>query len=150
MVGDGRWRCYYTDRNSVVYPASVVGKEAKLPLYARVQLAQLRRDPEMGSFRAARYIDASLLFFPEDKDAAIPHDQSVDWLRQYPKQARPGDYATDRGYLVVTAVPGDETYPVEIWESAGGHPKTRVDLLDSNYVLVWRRPIEDDAGDEND
>lgn len=97
--------------------------------------------PQISDIRAARHIDASLLLFPKDPSNGIPHDQSVDWLRQY-KRPDGEDYDVRKGYLVVTAVPGDETYPTEIWESdsrRGG----RIDLLDSPYRLVWKAPPED-------
>lgn len=123
-------------------PAVLIGAERFLPQYAYDQLLCLRKAPVVGERRHARYIDASLTFFPGQDHAGIPHDQNVDWLQQWRRPgARP--YSLLRGYLVVTAAPASEDYPLEIWESVYNHPRV-VDELASQYRLAWRRPVEED------
>lgn len=107
------------------------------------QLAKLRAEPEIGERRKARYIDASLHFFPGEEHNGIPHRESVDWLRQYAR-ADSGVYRDCRGYLVVTAVPHQEDCPLQIWESAPSERCPELDVLDSEYRLVWKRQEEED------
>lgn len=123
-------------------PAVLVGAERFLPQYAYHQLLCLRKAPVVGERRHARHIDASLTFFPGTHSNGIPHDQSVDWLQQWRRPGVP-PYAVERGYLVVTEVPHQEDYPLEIWESVLRSPQT-IDELDSEYRLVWKRPPEED------
>jgi hypothetical protein len=140
----GWWRVYDHDK-----PNEFIGTEDNLPLPARRELAALRAEPLIGSIRQARHINASLLLFPNDPHNGIPHIQSVNWLKQYPyaltKTTEHLYYTTTRGYMVVAAVPGDETCPTEIWESVYlAEGKRKIDELDSSYRLVWKRPLEED------
>lgn len=138
--------CWWLVFDAVDAPPEFVGSEDHLPVYAREELDLLRRPPVCGMVRAARHINASLLLLPEDPDAGIPHGESVAWLRQYMhSHLGNGTYTERFGYQVVTDPPGDETYPVEIWESRQPHGgKSRIDLLDSKYILVWRRSEPED------
>lgn len=130
------WLSWSYDR-----PDQLVGRTSALPIYAQVELSILEAEPQLGNTRESRHIDTSLMFFPDDDHNGIPHDQNVDWLRHY-KRPDGGDYTIEHGYMVVTAVPGDETCPVEIWESTWV-PPARVDLLSSPYRLVWKAPPDD-------
>lgn len=119
-------------------PPELVGAERFLPKHAYDQLQRLRQEPAVGERRKARYINASLCFFPGQAGNGIPHRESVDWLRQY---ARPtsGEYREEKGYLVVTADPHHEDYPLQIWESFLTRRCLELDVLDSEYRLVWKR-----------
>lgn len=121
------------------YPPEFVGTEDQLPSYARAQLHKLRQAPRIGDRRSARHISAHLTFFPGQDHNGIPHDQNVDWLRQYRRNG--GHYSVAKGYLVVLIGPSNEDYPLEIWES---HGSSTVDELGSVYHLVWKREPEED------
>ena len=136
VLGYDWWRVWdFIDR-----PDEFIGPKQRLPLYALEELSELSQAPLLNSRREARHIEATLCLFAGEDDNGIPHVESVDWLRQY---TRPDgkDYTVDHGYMVVTSVPGDETCPSEIWESVLVSP-TDVNLLDSEYRLVWKRQEE--------
>ncbi len=124
------------------FKTEFVGGDDKLPKYARDQLAKLRAEPEVGDRRKARHIDMSMAFLPGEEHNGIPHDQNVDWLRQYPRPT--GRYRLSRGYLVLCDPHGNESYPVQIWESRPTQRFPEQDLLESSYALVWKRQEEED------
>ena len=68
----------------------------------------------LGCRRVARNINASMVFGPDIEDA-IPFAESVEWIRQFAKQAVP-----ESGYFLVV---GSESSPTEIWHG----PKNNID-----------------------
>lgn len=117
-----------------------VGKEEKLPGYARAQLAKLRLEPQVGERRQARYINATMGFFPGQVHNGIPHDQNVACLRQYHRfEVGIGVYDAEKGYLVVLEHPGNEDWPLEIWEHFRTRHQPDPNHLDALYTLVWKR-----------
>lgn len=137
-----KWWLVFTGKDKI--RPEFVGSDEKLPAYARKQLDQLRADPKVGDRRRARHIDVSVAFFPGEDHNGIPHDQNVCWLKQYKRPSATGRYSTEKGYLVRCDPHGNESYPVEIWESRYAAQCPQVDLLDSFYTLVWARPPEED------
>lgn len=129
------------------HPPELVGSEKNLPGYAKAQLAKLRLVPQVGERRQARYIDAAMCFFPGQDHNGIPHDQNVDWLRQYRRlEVGGGAYSAEKGYLVVLEH-RNEDWPLEIWEHLRTRHQPDPNHLSAQYTLVWKRPDneEEDA-----
>jgi hypothetical protein len=125
-------------------PPALVGKEEFLPKHAYDFLQRMRAEPKVGERRKARYIDAHLHFFPGQDHNGIPHDQNVDWLRQYHRlSVGEGSYSVEKAYLVVLVGPINEDYPLQIWESRRSAKYPDGNHLDAVYTLVWKR--EEDA-----
>lgn len=140
-------RSWWLMYDNIDRPPELIGPEENLPKASREELARLRAVPKLGQRRRARYIDAHLHFLPGQDHNGIPHDQNVDWLRQYKRKATSpgcGFYSVEKGYLVVLIGSHNEDYPLEIWESRSMPWAKAIDELDSEYVLVWRREEDSD------
>lgn len=140
-----RWWLVYDDLD---IPPVLIGKEDCLPKLALELLKKMRKEPQVRERRRARYIPASMAFFPRQAWDGIPHAENMEWLRQYPRWC--SSYSVNKSYLVVLLC-GHEDYPMEIWESIKtssprrqprvGHRRKLPDAndLDAMYQLVWKR-----------
>lgn len=119
-------------------PPELIGSEDQLPIYAREQLRALRVEPKARASRKARYIPADMIFSPGEAHDGIPHEESVEWLRQYVRQPPSGRYSDYKSYLVVLDSE-NEDYPLQIWEHRPTKWCPQPGLLESSYTLVWTR-----------
>jgi hypothetical protein len=93
----------------------------------------------LGAVCAAEYIDFHLAFFADDPDHSSehPHEENVDWLQQYTREDG-AHYDVGYSYLVELICPGNEDYPIAIWELVAGQ-ETPANHIQSMYRLVWFR-----------